>query len=167
VTGLTSGPAGRTSPVIPAPVRLTPGAGEFRLDPAAAVVYRDPVLGPLARRFAADVGRRCGIPLRTVPSGPEDATQAIVIGLGQDPDFARLPAPLGIDPAGTPGDERYLLAIDQHRITLRAREPAGLARGLASLVQLIATAPTRTTSPSFCCRGWPGWPRRPGAPPGP
>jgi hexosaminidase len=132
---------GDVAPIIPAPVRLTPAAGEYRLGPAASVAYRDPVLAPLARRFGQDVDRRCGIPLRAVPSDPDDGTQAIVIGLGDDPDFGRLPVPLGVDPAGTRGDERYLLAVGPAGITLRGREPVGVARGLASLLQLIATTP--------------------------
>ena len=63
-----------------------------------------------------------------------------MIDLGDEPDFASLPAPLGLHPAGPSRDERYALTVDRSGIRLRAREPAGVARGLTSLLQLIATA---------------------------
>jgi hypothetical protein len=126
-----------STPIIPAPARLRPAIGEFRLVPGTTVAYRDPILAPLVRRFAQDAARRCGIALDV---GTGERAGAIVIDLGDDPDFAGLPAPLGLDPAGPPRDERYALTIDRSGIRLRAREPAGVARGLTSLLQLIATA---------------------------
>jgi hexosaminidase len=126
-----------SAPIIPAPARLRFGAGEFRLVPGATIAHRNPILAPQVRRFAQDAARRCGIALDL---GPGERAPAIVIDLGDDPDFAGLPAPLGLDPAGTPRDERYALSVDRAGIRLRAREPAGVARGLISLLQLIATA---------------------------
>ncbi len=126
-----------STPIIPAPARLRLAAGEFRLVPGATVAYRDPILAPLARRFAQDAARRCGIALKV---GTGEQAPAIVIDLGGDPDLAGLPAPLGLDPAGAPRDERYALTVDRSGIRLRAREPVGVARGLTSLLQLIATA---------------------------
>jgi hypothetical protein len=184
------------TPIIPAPARITPAVGVFRLVPGATIGYRGPMLAPLARRFSQDLARRCGLPLRSVraetrqgeaaseapsegpseapsegpseapsegpseapsegpseaPSeGPSEAPSegpspcdgghAIVASLGDDADLDRLPAPLGLHPAGTARDERYLLAIDRAGIRLRAPEPAGVARGLTTLLQLIATA---------------------------
>ncbi|HLK79771.1 MAG TPA: family 20 glycosylhydrolase [Streptosporangiaceae bacterium] len=147
------------TPIIPAPARITPAVGEFRLVPGATIGYHGPMLAPLARRFSQDLARRCGLPLRSVqaetrqgeaaseaPSeassegpSPGDGGHAIVVSLGDDADLDRLPAPLGLHPAGTARDERYLLAIDRAGIRLRAPEPAGLARGLTTLLQLIAT----------------------------
>jgi hexosaminidase len=132
---------GTTTPVIPAPARLTPAAGEFRLGPGSTAACRDPALVSLARRFGQDVERRCGVPVRAVPLGAHERAPEIVIDLADDPDFAGLPAPLGIDPAGAPADERYLLTVDPAGVRLRARAPAGVARGLATLLQLIATQP--------------------------
>jgi len=135
--------AAQTSvPIIPAPARLRLGAGEFRLVRGATIAYRDPILAPQARRFAQDAARRCGIALDV---GTGERAPAIVIALGDDPDFAGLPAPLGLDPAGSPRDERYALTVDRSGIRLRAREPAGVARGLTSLLQLIVTASATTT----------------------
>jgi hypothetical protein len=160
------------TPIIPAPARITPAVGVFRLVPGVTIGYRGPMLAPLARRFSQDLARRCGLPLRSVraetrqgeaaseaqsegpseaPSeGPSEASSegpspcdgghAIVVSLGDDADLDRLPAPLGLHPAGTARDERYLLAIDRAGIRLRAPEPAGVARGLTTLLQLIATA---------------------------
>ena len=131
-----------STPIIPAPARLRPAAGEFRLVSGATIAYRDPILAPQARRFAQDAARRRGIALDV---GTGERAPAIVIDLGDAPDFAGPPAPLGLDPAGTPRDERYALTVDRSGIRLRAREPAGMARGLTSLLQLIATA-TATAS---------------------
>jgi hexosaminidase len=140
------------TPIIPAPARITPAAGEFRLAPGAAIGYHGPMLAALARRFGQDVARRCGLPLRPVQAeagqgegaseGPSEGRggPAIVIGLGDDPDLQGLPAPLGLHPTGTARDERYVLTIDRAGIRLRALEPVGVARGLTSLLQLIATA---------------------------
>jgi hexosaminidase len=127
------------TPIIPAPARLRPAAGEFRLVPGATIACRDPILAPQARRFAQDAVRRCGIALDV---GPGERAPAITIDLGEDPDLQGLPAPLGLHPAGTVRDERYVLTIDRAGIRLRAPEPAGVARGLTSLLQLIATAAT-------------------------
>ena len=130
------------TPIIPAPARITPAAGEYLLAPGATIGYHGPVLAPLARRFGQDVARRCALPLRPVPArtGEGDGGHPIVIGLADDADLDGLPAPAGLHPAGTARDERYVLTIDRAGIRIRAREPAGVARGLTSLLQLIATA---------------------------
>ena len=131
---------GNITPIIPAPARFRAAAGEFRLGWGATIGYRGPMLATLAQRFGQDLGRRCGIPLQAVPLGDGGRAPEIVIDLGDDPDFAGLPAPLGLDPDGPLRDERYALTVDRSGIRLRAREPAGVARGLTSLLQLIAIA---------------------------
>ena len=40
-----------------------------------------------------------------------------------------------------PADERHSLAIDAGQAVLRAAEPAGIARGLTTLIQLLAATP--------------------------
>jgi hexosaminidase len=42
---------------------------------------------------------------------------------------------------GRPSDERHSLVIDEHRVVVRAAQPVGVARGLSTLIQLVATAP--------------------------
>src|SRR5580693_9140281 len=122
---------GTITPIIPAPARLRTAAGQFRPGAGATIAYRDPILAP---RFAQDTVRRCGIALRAVPLDDGERGPAIAIDLGDAPDLAGLPAPLGLDPAGPPRDERYTLTVDRSGIRLRAREPAGVARGLTSLL---------------------------------
>lgn len=117
--------ASTSTPIIPAPARLRPAAGEFRLVPGAAIACRDPILAPQARRFAQDAARRCGIALDV---GPGERAPAITIGLGEDPDLQGLPAPLGLHPAGTARDERYALTVDRSGVRLQAPEPPGPRR---------------------------------------
>jgi hypothetical protein len=81
-----------STPIIPAPARLRPAVGEFRLLPGTTIVYRDPILAPLARRFAQDATRRCRIALDV---GPGERAPAITIDLGEDPGLQALPAPPG------------------------------------------------------------------------
>jgi hexosaminidase len=45
-----------------------------------------------------------------------------------------------------PSDERHSLVIDEHRVVVRAAEPVGVARGLSTLIQLLATAPSTSAS---------------------
>jgi hexosaminidase len=45
-----------------------------------------------------------------------------------------------------PSDERHSLVIDEHRIVVRAAEPVGVVRGLSTLIQLLATAPSTSAS---------------------
>ena len=49
----------------------------------------------------------------------------------------------GLSPAkvGSPADERYSLLIDVGQVVVRAAEPAGVARGLTTLIQLVAATP--------------------------
>jgi hexosaminidase len=127
-------------PIIPAPLRLTPATGLFRLGTGATVAYGGPALAGLVERFCADARRRAGIRARAVLAGTDDAAHDITVSLDGGPALAGLPGPAGIDPAGTAADERYALTIGEAGITLRAAGPAGVARGLASLLQLLATA---------------------------
>jgi hexosaminidase len=49
---------------------------------------------------------------------------------------------LGVSPTGDcPPDERHSLTIDAHEIVVRAAAPVGVARGLTTLVQLLAATP--------------------------
>src|SRR5947207_10643949 len=127
-------------PIIPAPLEFTHDSGRFRLGAGATVAYGGPSLAPLAERFCADARRRAGTRARAVPAGTDDAPHDITVSLVGGPVLAGLPGPAGIDPAGTAADERYALTIGEAGITLRAAGPAGVARGLASLLQLLATA---------------------------
>jgi hexosaminidase len=57
---------------------------------------------------------------------------------------------MGIAPTGDgPPDERHSLTIDGHRITVRAVEPIGVARGLTTLIQLLAATPSTSAGEIF------------------
>jgi hexosaminidase len=122
-------------PVIPAPLRVTPGSGALRLGPELTVGYHDPALAAVTERFCADLERRTGIRSRAAPGGP--GTVAVIIG-DAAPELA---APSGLHPATRPQDERYALAIGPCGAEVRATEPAGAARALTSLLQLAAATP--------------------------
>ena len=124
-------------PVIPTPLRVTPGAGALRLGPEISVGYQDLALGSVAEWFCADVERRTGIRSRAVPGD----FGAVTIALGGAPGLRDHPLPLGIAPAGRPADERYALTIGTGGVTIRATEPVGAARALTSLLQLVAATP--------------------------
>ena len=128
--------------VIPAPLRFDVASGPgFAFRPGTAVAYADPGITPVVGRFCAQFTRRTGV--RLAPArGPAPAGPSVTIELGDAGDLDELPAPAGLAPAGgDPADERYALVIDADRVVLRAAEPAGVARGLTTLIQLAATAP--------------------------
>jgi hexosaminidase len=129
--------------VIPAPARFEAASGPgFALRPGTAVWYTDVDLAPVAGRFCAQVARRTGLRLTASAVGdPVPDEPAVRIELGDRAELAELPAPAGLSPAGgDPADERYSLAVDTGQVVVCAAEPAGAARGLTTLVQLIATA---------------------------
>ena len=61
-------------------------------------------------------------------------------------DLAGLPATAGLSPGGgDPAGERHSLVIEEGQVVVRAAEPAGVARGLTTLLQLVATAPSASS----------------------
>ena len=133
-------------PVIPAPARFDAGAGQFALRSGTPAAYTAADVALIVERFCAEVQRRTG--LRVAPTagypGPDEAAVRIELATGDE--FSALPAPLGISPSGgARPDERYLLTIDAGQVLLRAAEPAGVARGLTTLIQLLAAAPSGGT----------------------
>jgi hexosaminidase len=128
--------------VLPTPLRVRAGDGQLALGPAARVAFDEPGLGRLVERICGEVGRRTGLALGPAGPGGGAADDAVVrVELADDPDLAALPAPAGLSPVGEVApDERYALTIDRRRIVVRAGAPIGAARGLTTLVQLLATA---------------------------
>jgi N-acetyl-beta-hexosaminidase len=130
--------------VIPAPARFEAGAGPgFEVRPGTAVAYAETGITPIVERFCARIARRTGLRLVPVRGGdplPGGPSVRIELAAGGEP--AELPAPAGLSPAGGhAADERYSLAIDAGQVAVRAAEPAGVARALTTLIQLVATAP--------------------------
>jgi hexosaminidase len=129
--------------VIPAPFRIESGSGELVLQPGAGIAYGDASLAPIIDRFARETARRCGLRLETLhPESEAGATPMLTIKLGEIDGFTTLPDTTGVSPLGDAiPDERYALNIGARGIELIAREPVGVARGLTTLLQLLATSP--------------------------
>ena len=129
-------------PVIPAPVRFDGDAGRFAFQPGTRIVYADPGVAPIVERFCSEITRRTGLRLAPVAGRPGPGQPGVTIELATGNDLDALPAPLGISPTGDdPADERHSLVIDAGQAVVRAAEPAGIARGLTTLIQLLAAAP--------------------------
>src|SRR5215472_8352597 len=129
-------------PVIPAPARFDGTGGRFAFRPGTAIGCTAPSVAALVERFCSEVARRTGLRLvpqagQAGPGGPPVRTELVTAD-----ELGVLPAPQGISPAGgSPPDERHSLVIDAGEVVLRAVEPAGVARGLTTLIQLLAAAP--------------------------
>jgi len=137
--------------VIPAPIRFDAGEGRgFAVRPGTVVAYADPGLGPIVGRFCARLARHTGLHLTPVQYSPVEGSPApdepsIRIEHTAGNELAGLPQPAGLAPSGgDAADERYSLLIDADQVTVRAAGPAGIARGLTTLLQLAATASAGT-----------------------
>jgi len=137
--------------VIPAPIRFDAGEGRgFAVRPGTVVAYADPGLGPIVGRFCARLARHTGLHLTPVQYSPVEGSPApdepsIRIEHTAGNELAGLPPPTGLAPSGgDAADERYSLLIDADQVTVRAAGPAGIARGLTTLLQLAATASAGT-----------------------
>jgi hexosaminidase len=130
--------------VIPAPRNVAFDSGQLRVGPGASVAYTEAALAPSVDRFRQEVARRTGVRLELVQTarGAPAGLPSIRIELGGGADLDALPAPIGISPMGEIAqDERYSLTIGADRVVVRGFEAVGAARGLTTLVQLLATTP--------------------------
>lgn len=133
--------------VIPAPARFTGGEGQFAVRSGATVAYTGTALAPIVERFCSQITRRTGLRPAPMAGSPEPDQPSVRIELVAGSELDGLPAPLGLSPAGdTPADERHSLAIETGRVVLRAARPVGVARGLTTLLQLLAAAPDGNAS---------------------
>jgi hexosaminidase len=148
--------------VIPAPARFDAGGGPgFAFRPGTVVAYADTPIAPIAGRFCAQIARRTGLRLALVHGDTAPAEPSVTIELAAAREPARLPAPAtlpaparlpalaglpmpaGLSPGGgDPPDESYSLVVEDGRVLLLAAEPVGVARGLTTLIQLVAAAPS-------------------------
>jgi len=133
-------------PIIPAPVRFDGDAGQFAVRPGTPVAYTAAEVAPIADRFCAEITRRTGLRVAPLAGHPAPDGPSVRIELAASDELGALPAPLGISPAGgRPPDERYSLTATAGQVRLRAAEPAGVARGLTTLTQLLGTGPSPGT----------------------
>jgi hexosaminidase len=130
--------------VIPAPARFDAGDGPgFAFRPGTVVAYADTPIAPIAGRFCAQIARRTGLRLAPVHGDTAPAEPSVTIELAAAREPAGLPAPAGLSPGGgDPPDESYSLVVEDGRVLLLAAEPVGVARGLTTLIQLVAAAPS-------------------------
>jgi hexosaminidase len=128
--------------VIPAPVRFDGGAGRFAFRPGTTVAYAGTALAPIVERFCSQITQRTGLHVAPMAGSPEPDQPSVRIELVAGSELDALPAPLGVSAtADGPADERHSLMIDAGQVVLRAAEPCGVARGLTTLIQLLATTP--------------------------
>jgi hexosaminidase len=106
--------------IVPRPESLTVARGRFTVN-ASTVIYADAATADLARRFAASLLPATGlsIPVRVGAA----ASSGIV--LERNPRLTRL------------GDEGYELSVTSRRVSIRARERAGVFYGLQTVRQLL------------------------------
>jgi hexosaminidase len=123
-------PAPERYPIIPAPRHIEAGSSELRLDRATRIMLSDPAspeLRALAEVLIGPLRAASGLPL-PISSEPaaDDAPHAIVIRLAPD--------------SAPDEPESYRLVVTRRGAILRAATPAGLARGLQTLRQLLPPA---------------------------
>ncbi len=111
--------------IIPAPVELTPAAGEFVISPQTIVAAAPGPASREAEKLIDAVAPALGFRLRT-STGAVDAFNTISLEL---------------DPAlPDAGDEGYRLEVRPDRIVIQAAQPAGLYYGTQTLRQLMPSA---------------------------
>jgi hexosaminidase len=131
-----------THPVIPVPARFDVVRGEFTFQSGTKIAYANSELTPIVERFCLEVRRRTGLCVLPMAGNPQSMERPVRVELAIEGELEGLPAPLGISPTGNnPPDERHSLTIDEHQIVVRAAEPVGAARGLTTLIQLLAATP--------------------------
>ena len=109
-----------TIAIVPRPESLTVGKGRFVIN-ANTVIYTDAASADIARRFAASLlpGTGLAIPVRV---GTAPATGIV---LQRSRSLTRL------------GDEGYELSVTSRRVSIRAKERAGVFYGLQTVRQLL------------------------------
>jgi hexosaminidase len=133
--------------VIPAPGRFDHNGGEFAFRSGTAIAYINIDVAPIVERFCLEVTRRTGLRVLPMTGNPGSNEPSIRVELTTGDEFGVLPAPRGVSPTGDrPSDERHSLVIDEHRVVVRAAEPVGIARGLTTLIQLLATTPSTSAN---------------------
>src|SRR5262249_40624691 len=90
-----------------------------------------------------EVTRRTGLRVLPMADNPASNEPSVRIELATGGELGALPAPMGVSPTGDgPPDERHALTIEGHQVVVRAAEPVGVARGLTTLLQLLAAPPS-------------------------
>jgi hexosaminidase len=132
-------------PVIPAPARFDADRGEFTFQSGTTIAYTDADMALIVERFCSEVTRRTGLRILPMAGTPGSNEPSVRIELVSEDELRALPAPVGLSPTGRrPPDERHALTIDEYQVVVRAVEPVGVARGLTTLLQLLAATPSQS-----------------------
>ena len=132
--------------VIPAPGWFDYNGREFVFR-SGTIAYINIDVAPIVERFCLEVTRRTGLRVLPMTGSPGSNKPSIGVELTTGDELGVLPAPRGVSPKGDrPSDERHSLVIDEHQVVVRAAQPVGVARGLSTLIQLLATAPSTSAS---------------------
>ena len=133
--------------VIPAPARFEHNGGEFAFRSSTRIAYINIDLATIVERFCLEVTRRTGLRLLPMTGNPGSNEPSIRVELTTGDELEALPAARGVSPMGDHlSDERHSVVIDEHGVVVRAAEPVGVARGLSTLIQLLATKPSTGAS---------------------
>jgi hexosaminidase len=137
-------------PVIPAPVRCDGDRGEFTFRSGTTIAYINTDVAPIVARFCLEVTRRTGLRLLPMAGNPGSNEPSVRIEVATGGELGALPAPMGVSPMGDgPPDERHALTIDEHQVVVHAAAPVGVARGLTTLIQLLAATSTDASEVSL------------------
>jgi hypothetical protein len=129
--------------VIPAPRRFDHTGGEFAVRSGTTIAYINIDVAPIVERFCLEVTRRTGLRLLPMTGNLGSNEPSIRVELTTGGELGVLSAPRGVSSMGErPSDERHSLLVDEHQVVVRAAEPVGVARGLSTLIQLLAAPPS-------------------------
>ncbi|MFN0060842.1 MAG: beta-N-acetylhexosaminidase [Planctomycetota bacterium] len=118
--------------LVPRPLSEAPSAGAFELSGEINVVAGDPALRATADWLITALGNT---PARTLKLATErGGAAAIALQINRT------------DAAISPDSEAYELSIAPREVTISAAAPAGIARGIATLLQLADTAAVASSS---------------------
>ncbi|MGV1005167.1 MAG: family 20 glycosylhydrolase [Candidatus Nanopelagicales bacterium] len=146
--------------VIPSAYAVTCMTGQFVV-PAELTVAVEPA-PPVQELPALDwmleqVSSRAGIPVRRVRADEAAVVRLAIVSPAGLPELREVPLASGLPPFPRSTDERYQLTIAEAAVDLRAFAPAGLARGLAAMAQLVSSPEVPAVrildGPRFAWRG--------------
>lgn len=127
------------SGLIPAPARLLRGDGSYTLPARVRFDGAVDAVGASVRDAIVRINALTPIEA-SIAVGADPAEVRLEI-TGIDEHFVDIADPQGRSPLdGDPRDERHVVEVRADGITVRAGAPEGLARGLATLTQLIVTS---------------------------
>src|SRR5262249_13642146 len=111
--------------IVPTPVTIQAGSGEFIVSPATAIVVpaNNEQVAKIGRYLSAFIGIAAGPePPAAVTEGSSSPASAIRLTVGH---------------AAAAGDEGYELTVASDRVVISANTPAGLFYGVQTLRQLL------------------------------